>query len=213
MGDYVEHINKVLKPASRQPFKALDLFAGCGGLSLGFEAAGFRTTGFEMLKSAADTYNANLKGVCYAEKLNVGFKYPSEKYDLIIGGPPCQPFSVGGYQYGADDARNGFPIFIDAVKRMKPQMWMFENVRGMLYSNKQYLDSVLNELTASGWEIAPLLINAVDYGVPQNRQRLFVVGYRSSFSFPPKIARKFTVGEAIGDLIEITIQIFNPFNG
>lgn len=202
MSEYVEYINKVLRPANQFDYSALDLFAGCGGLSLGFEAAGFITTGFEMLDAAVASYNANMQGDCYKEKLFVGFKYPQKKYDLIIGGPPCQPFSVGGYQYGANDHRNGFPIFIDAVKQLNPKMWMFENVRGMMYSNKKYLDSVVAELISLGWKIELLLINSVDYEVPQNRQRLFVVGHKKNFSFPEKSHKKHTVGDAIGDLIE-----------
>lgn len=202
MSRYVEFINTVLKPQSKGYFTVLDLFAGCGGLSLGFEAVGFKTTGYEMVDAAVETYNTNLNGECFKEKLSVGFHYPERSYDLIIGGPPCQPFSVGGYQLGVDDERNGFPIFIDAVKRLKPKMWLFENVRGMLYSNKDYLKYVIDCLSEDGWEIEYRLINAVDYGVPQNRQRLFVVGHRSKFEFPDVSNKKNTVGDAIGDLIE-----------
>ena len=100
----------------------LDLFAGCGGLSLGFEAAGFKTIGYEMEPNAAETYRQNLIGDCKTERLNTLFKYP--KAQIIIGGPPCQPFSVGGNQKGIEDARDGFPIFIDAVKKMQPKVFL-----------------------------------------------------------------------------------------
>lgn len=175
----------------------LDLFAGCGGLSLGFEAAGYNTIGYEMDKAATETYKRNLKGKCQALKLDLGFDYPEAQ--IIIGGPPCQPFSVGGNQKGIEDARDGFPIFIDAVKKLKPKIFMFENVRGLLYANRWYFELVVKELRRLGYFINYKLLNAVNFGVPQNRERLFVVGHKSRFNFPKPEQSKVTVGEAIGD--------------
>lgn len=201
MKNYVKHINETLVPDKQPEFTALDLFAGCGGLSLGFESVGFATTGYEMNEAAVKTYNYNLSGTCHQAKLHVGFEYPEAQYDLIIGGPPCQPFSVGGFQLGKFDERDGFPIFMDAVRRLNPKMWLFENVRGMLYSNKQYFDHIVKELRKDEWEITFKLVNAVDYGVPQNRERLVVVGHKSEFSFPERLTEKTTVGDAIGKMI------------
>lgn len=197
MTDYVHNINKTLKPKITQKEIVLDLFAGCGGLSLGFEAAGYKTIGYEMDKAACETYNKNLLGECFPIKLDLDFEYP--KADIIIGGPPCQPFSVGGYQKGIEDSRDGFPIFIDAIKKLRPKVFMFENVRGLIYSNKWYFDLILNELKKLGYLIDYKLLNAVNHGVPQNRERLFVVGHRAKFLFPKVQLKKVTVGEAIGD--------------
>lgn len=199
---YKEHINYKLIPNITESELVLDLFAGCGGLSLGFESAGFRTIGYEMDNAATETYNKNLLGKCYAEKLEVGFNYP--KADIIIGGPPCQPFSVGGLQNGIKDSRDGFPIFIDAVKRLEPKAFMFENVRGLLYSNKWYFDIILSELSQLGYIIDYKLLNAVNFGIPQNRERLFVFGHKAKFEFPKYNSRRISVGEAIGDTIETT---------
>lgn len=106
---YTNYINNILKPQITEDVVVLDLFAGCGGLSLGFEAAGYRTIGYE---SAADTYNKNLKGHCYCDTLKGGYEYEDiDKIDIVIGGPPCQPFSRIGNQKGLEDARDGFPIF------------------------------------------------------------------------------------------------------
>lgn len=196
---YTHHINQILKPKITESQVVLDLFAGCGGLSLGFEAAGFRTIGFEMDRFATETYSTNLIGNCSTVKLDLTFDYPHA--DIIIGGPPCQPFSIGGYQKGIEDSRDGFPIFIDAIKKLEPKIFLFENVRGLLYRNKEYFDIITKELNQLGYLIDFKLLNAVDFGVPQNRERLFVVGHKAKFHFPKNRNMKVTVGEAIGDLM------------
>lgn len=197
---YKEHINNILVPTPTEKVTVLDLFAGCGGLSLGFEAAGFKTIGYEMEPNAAETYRQNLNGNCLTVKLDTSFNYPEAQ--IIIGGPPCQPFSVGGNQKGIEDGRNGFPVFVDAVKKLQPKVFMFENVRGLLYTNKWYFEIILEELRSLGYVIDYRLLNAVDYGVPQNRERLFVVGHNTKFDFPVKKKTKVTVRDAIADLIE-----------
>lgn len=199
---YIALINNLLVPKITEKALVLDLFAGCGGLSLGFEAAGFKTIGYEMNPDAAATYMLNLKGNCVVEKLSLDFQYPDAQ--IIIGGPPCQPFSVGGNQNGIHDSRNGFPIFIDAVRKIRPKVFMFENVRGLLYSNKWYLQLIIEELEGLGYKTNCQLLNAVNYGVPQNRERLFLVGHNSSFTFPEPEKKKFTVGDAISDIMHTT---------
>jgi len=200
--EFLNYINEILCPKTTQKAIVLDLFAGCGGLSLGFEAVGFKTIAYEMDKSACETYNKNLHGGCTETKLNIGFEYPNA--DIVIGGPPCQPFSVWGYQRGASDNRNGFPIFIEAIKKINPSIFLFENVRGLLYANKDYFNNIIDEIKELGYCIEYKLLNAVDYEVPQNRERLFVVGHRGKFSFPVQKNKKITVKEAIGDLMYTT---------
>ena len=119
---YINQINHVLKPASSRSPLVVDLFAGCGGLSLGFEAQGFATHGFEMDADSCATYQKNLKGNCTQIVLTPDTELPPTK--VIIGGPPCQPFSVGGNQKGLQDSRDGFPIFISAVKKLCPDIWL-----------------------------------------------------------------------------------------
>ena len=200
MTEYSKYINDILKPKIREEAVVLDLFAGCGGLSLGFEAAGFKTIGFEMVNEAVDTYNKNLRGDCYNQFLDVGYEYPmADNIDIVIGGPPCQPFSRFGNQMGIEDARDGFPVFIDAVRRLQPKVFLFENVANILGRHKWYLDLIVKELQNLGYYVDYKILNAVDYGVPQNRERLICVGHRSTFCFPTKELRKATVAEAIGD--------------
>jgi len=197
--EYWEEINKKLKPWIDTDLNktVVDLFAGCGGLSLGFEANGFKTIGYEMDEQATNTYNKNLIGECFNEKLTVETIYP--KADIVIGGPPCQPFSVGGKQLGLKDSRDGFPIFLSAIRQLDPEVLLFENVRGMLYKNKWYLKEVIEELESLGYYINYALLNAVNYEVPQNRERVIVIGSKQKINLPRKVNRKVTAGQALGE--------------
>lgn len=195
---YIDRLNTLLRPSVGRKPLVLDLFAGCGGLALGFEARGFETLGFEMDQDACATYNQNLSGSCINTTLSPDYEFP--RAEVVIGGPPCQPFSVGGLQLGLHDSRDGFPIFISAVRQAQPQVWLFENVRGLLYRNKWYFDQVVEELENLGYAVSFELLNAVDYGVPQNRERVICVGHKKPFSFPEKQPHRVTAGEALGPL-------------
>ena len=177
----------------------LDLFAGCGGLALGFEVQGFRSIGYEMRKAAVATYSANLTGDCNEVFLELG--KPHEAADVIIGGPPCQPFSQFGYQLGKRDRRNGFPIFLNAVDRIRPKIAIIENVRGVLYRNKDYLRSVVGELERFGYAVETRILNSVHYGVPQNRERIVIVASTVGWSWPePLVTAPITAGVALGEM-------------
>lgn len=201
MNRYIREINENLKPKEEQDILVLDLFAGAGGLSLGFESVGFKTIGYEMNEDASETYNKNLKGHCYNVKLTKDMEYPDAP--IIIGGPPCQPFSVGGNQKGTNDDRNGFPIFMDAIKKVKPKLFLFENVRGLLYKNKWYFDEIKKEFEELGYTINYKLLNFKYYGVPQNRERVIVVGTYGDgdFSFPEQLEYLVSAGEALEDIM------------
>lgn len=199
--NYVEKINTLLKPKHGGSPLVLDLFAGCGGLALGFEAQGFETLGFEMDSDCCATYKKNLRGDCIQVKINSNYKFP--KAQIVIGGPPCQPFSVGGHQKGIRDARDGFPAFISAIEQAKPDIWMFENVRGLMYKNKNYLDIIIAELEEMNYIVEYQLLHAVQYGVPQNRERMIVVGHRGNFRFPVAKNNKVTAGDALGDIAHL----------
>lgn len=195
MKTYPDTINALLKPAANSLPLVLDLFAGCGGLALGFEAQGFPTLGFEMDADCCATYKRNLSGDCLQVKLDTEYVFP--KAQVVIGGPPCQPFSVGGHQNGLRDARDGFPAFISAVKQARPDIWMFENVRGLMYKNKDYLDLVISELESLGYVVEFKLMNAVHHLVPQNRERVIVVGHRGEFHYPNVSSQRITAGQAL----------------
>lgn len=199
---YVPHLSAALKLPKPRPSSplALDLFAGCGGLALGFEVAGFRTIGFEMDEDAARTYAKNLHGECRQVFLEPGMDLARDP-DIIIGGPPCQPFSVGGLQEGSKDRRDGFPVFLDAVDRYRPKLALFENVRGMLYSNRAYLEQIVARLESFDYIVEEQILNAAHYGTPQRRERLVVVAHKGGWEYPKPEAFGYTAGDAIGDLL------------
>ena len=195
---YAKDLDSRLRPVVGATPLVLDLFAGCGGLALGFEAQGFATLGFEMDADCCATYRHNLHGDCVQIKLDRDYKFP--KAQVVIGGPPCQPFSVGGHQNGIRDARDGFPAFISAIEQAQPDIWMFENVRGLMYRNRQYLDAIIEALEDLGYVIEFQVLNAVNYGVPQSRERVIVVGHRGHFEYPTPLAKRVTAGDALGQL-------------
>lgn len=197
-GDYMGLVNRVLTPKKNELGIVLDLFAGCGGLALGFEAIGFHTIGYESDEDCCRTYSANLNGECHKVHLTPDHVFPKAK--VVIGGPPCQPFSVGGNQRGLEDSRDGFPVFISAVQQAEPDIFLFENVRGLLYRNKWYLEQIIQKLESLGYTIDVHLVNAVSYLVPQNRERVIVVGHKNKFNFPKTEHFKVTAGMALGEM-------------
>lgn len=193
--NYPKLLATTLKPKRSTELVALDLFAGCGGLALGFESAGIETIGFEKDADACATYRRNLVGECHQAVLDTSTPLPA--CDILIGGPPCQPFSVGGLQLGLSDSRDGFPAFVSAVKRLRPKLFLFENVRGMLYSNRHYFDEIVSALEDVGYTVSYKLLNSQDFGVPQKRERLIVVGHEHPFHFPAPVGKPVTAGEAL----------------
>ena len=205
--EWIEWLNTSLAPpppAAGAPV-VIDLFAGCGGLALGFEAAGMVTRGYEMKPEAVRTYNLNLGNHCKEQMLSIG--QPDGPADMVIGGPPCQPFSQIGYQRGMRDSRDGFPIFLDAVERIQPRIAIIENVRGLLFRNKDYLRHVVSELMRLDYAVDVRLLQALDYGVPQRRERVIVVASRVGWEWPePSAYEPVTAGIALGELVYETTE-------
>jgi len=183
--------------------EVIDLFAGCGGLALSFEVCGFRSIGYEMEAVAADTYSRNLAGECHEVFLETGIPKERNGIDVLIGGPPCQPFSQFGYQRGRHDSRDGLPVFVDAMNRFRPKIAILENVRGLLYRNKGYLRAAAHKMERLGYTVYAKLLKAVEFGVPQKRERVFVVASKVGWEWPDRfVDAPVTAGTALGPMAE-----------
>lgn len=196
--NYIKYLNATIQIPTKHKYQAIDLFAGCGGLSLGFEAAGIKTIGYEMRADCCGTYRLNLHSDCNQMMITMDSVFP--QVDIVIGGPPCQPFSRFGKRMGKNDERNGFPAFIEAVRKLRPSIWMCENVRGLPEQNKDYFQQLIGAFESLGYKVDYKIVQMVKYDVPQNRERLVIVGHHGGYSFPKENNYKISSGEALGDL-------------
>lgn len=169
--------------------QCIDLFAGAGGLSLGLEAGGFEAVAaIELDHDCCESYGAFFpKLKVHPLTIEAVVCTAFSGIDLVAGGPPCQPFSIGGKRLSAEDSRDMLPHFIRAVAEARPRAFLMENVPGLCSSaTREYFDSVVESLKGLGYAISWKVLNAADYGVPQKRRRLFVVGLKGNeaFDFP-----------------------------
>lgn len=167
----------------------VDLFAGAGGLSLGLRMAGWRIRcAVEQSEDFIATHRRNMpdaEHLCVdVREVDFGMFTP---LGLLVGGPPCQPFSVSGKQLGSDDERDMVPEFVRAVKQARPTFFLLENVAGLTTPRfLPYLRQQVARLEALGYDTFMKVLDAADYGVPQKRLRLFIVGTPKGckFAFP-----------------------------
>lgn len=170
--------------------RAIDLFAGAGGLSIGLKMSGWDVrVAVEYEASAVETHRRNMPDVIHLcdDIRDIDFVEYAGKIDLVAGGPPCQPFSVSGKQLGKLDARDMVPEFVRVVREVRPTAFLLENVQGLTLTRfMPYLQERINDLKNLGYEVHWQVLNAADYGVPQNRRRLFVIGVPpgTKFEFP-----------------------------
>jgi DNA (cytosine-5)-methyltransferase 1 len=168
---------------------AIDLFSGAGGLTIGFKRAGIETiAALEKNTDAVETYGSHspeVEQIC-ENIINADLSRFRGSVDLVYGGPPCQPFSTGGLRKGDGDARNMIPAFLESVALLKPVAVFMENVPGLLVKSRlHYLNGIVNALSSLGFSVSWRVLNSADYGVPQKRRRLFVVGIRGrQYWFP-----------------------------
>lgn len=193
--------------------KIIDLFCGIGGLSLGFEQAGFEVvSAIDMWSDAVRTYNHNRKEkvakvMTVEDYNNTMLPEIINDYHIsgIIGGPPCQGFSTVGRR-NIDDPRNKMYLeFFKSVKIANPDFFVIENVKGMLTLNKgAFVKDLLERFGTNGlgYTISYQLVNAADYGIPQNRYRVFYVGIKNKkFEFPEPFSYKLSAKDGISDLL------------
>jgi DNA (cytosine-5)-methyltransferase 1 len=192
----------------------IDLFAGAGGLSLGFEQAGFDVVAaveIDPVHCAAHEFNfPNCATMCRdasgvsGDEIRAAAKIGKRDVDVVFGGAPCQGFSMIG-QRVLDDPRNSLVRhFVRIVKEIGPKYFVFENVKGLtLGKHRRFLDQLIESLSADYDVLLPYrVLNAADYRVPQDRRRLFLVGARRGLKLPsyPDPTGRTTTGEALGDI-------------
>ncbi|MGG7175702.1 DNA cytosine methyltransferase [Clostridium neonatale] len=203
-------------------FKVIDLFCGCGGLSLGFKLAGFDVIGgIDFNKDAIETFNYNFdgaKGICCdiskmtKEEIVKNFG-KLENIDVIIGGPPCQGFSSANrYKKEEDDERNKlFFEFVKFVDLAKPKAIVIENVRGIVTNNNGYAKKRIYEIFEQrGYKVTHKILDASEYGVPQKRMRNFFVMTKNKlfdFEMLKKVEEKVTVKEALEELYNFDKEV------
>ena len=189
----------------------VSLFAGCGGLDLGFERAGFNVKwANENDSSIFETYRRNhLNTILNTTDVRLLKDQDIPSCDGVIGGPPCQSWSEGGKQLGLEDPRGKlFLEYVRIVKMKKPKFFVIENVQGILEDkHNQSLSFIIESLQSIGYFLSYKLLNAADFRIPQDRFRVFFVGIRNdipnTFTFPTAMTEKsVTLREAIGDIVE-----------
>lgn len=195
-------------------FRILDLFCGAGGMSYGMHKNDNFSTkvALDVNEKLAQTFKKNIpeaeliigdiKDNSVKDKIiNLSKKH---KVNMIIGGPPCQGFSLKGKKLGLDDPRNFlFTEYLKLVKELKPLVFVIENVKSLMSaSNGWFKNQIIKEIKILGYKVTVGIVKASDYGVPQNRERvIFLCSKNKEISLPKKTVKKYiTVRDAIGDL-------------
>ena len=174
-------------------FNVIDLFCGCGGFSKGFEEAGFNICfGIDMWKDATVTYQHNFSNAVVlneditkisGEDILKMCSLQATEVDVIIGGPPCQGFSVSGKRMIDDERNRLYKSYVNIVSIIKPKAFVMENVPGLVRLFKgKVAEQVKEDFTNIGYSVQMKILSADNYGVPQQRKRVFFVGIRKDLS-------------------------------
>ena len=202
----------------------IDLFCGCGGLSQGFIDAGYKIVlGVDKWGDAIETFRHNHEGVkgIVADLLELNPKDVEKdldlnKIDVIVGGPPCQGFSLAGKRIVEDERNQLYKTFVNFVEHFKPKAFLMENVPNIMSMGEGAIKhQIVKDFESLGYKVSSKILLASDYGVPQNRKRAFFIGLLNDveFDFPKPIfsSHKITSKEAISDLPESSILDGTPY--
>lgn len=198
----------------------IELFAGAGGLSLGLEQAGFEVVELvELDHNACETLRQNRPtwNIVEADIHNIGFKQYRNKVDVVTGGAPCQAFSYAGKRKGFGDVRGTlFEEYARCVSEVKPKMFLFENVKGLLtHDNGKTFKTIYTTLENLGYTLTYTVLNACYYGVGQKRERLILIGIRNDlsnkikFKFPQADVSPTTLRDVLKNVPESS---FTPYS-
>ncbi|TAZ83266.1 DNA (cytosine-5-)-methyltransferase [Rhizobium ruizarguesonis] len=204
--------NGPLPTRPSRELRALELCAGAGGQAIGLMSAGFRHValyekGYKRARTLRKNWPAWKVRRADVRKISDEELARYRDVDLLAGGPPCEPFSQAGKGPGRHHDKNLFPEMIRAVRIVRPRAFMFENVPGITNdAHAAYLASICAELTELDYKVDVVTLNAVDFGLPQERKRLVIVGIRNDIEgtfVPPVMARPIRrgVAEALGPLV------------
>lgn len=204
---------------SQEKLTSIDLFSGCGGMSLGFQMAGFQSIlASDIDENCEKTFCRNFNGtpflckdITLIQKDEVDKILKGQIPDIIIGGPPCQGFSLANKNRNkiAEDPRNKlFYHFVKFINWYSPKAFVMENVKGLLsMQNGSVIKTIMNEFTMAGegYNVRVQVLRASDYGVPQQRERVIIIGIRKDFNLTPSYPapccnNPVTVDMAISDL-------------
>lgn len=198
------------KKKTSHGFNTIDLFAGVGGIRIGFENAGFKTVfANDFEEQCRNTYDLNFKDskLVVEDIRKIGIK-DLPKFDFLLGGFPCQAFSIAGYRQGFSDEKGRGNLFFDIARILeahKPEGFLLENVKNLKSHDGEKTFRIIKEtLEEIGYHVKEKVLNTMEYGnVPQNRERIYIVGFRNKlyhdrFEFPEKV--KLT--KKITDLLE-----------
>lgn len=194
--------------------KAISLFCGAGGMDVGFQAAGFKVVwANDFDKDACDTYESNFgEHVVCGDIINL---IPSlgdyKNIDCIFGGPPCQGFSVAGKMDPNDDRSKLVMSYMDAVKVVRPRIFVMENVKSLatLAKFKAVREELYRRANEMGYKTELLILNSKDYGVPQSRERMFLFGFKEK-TFSGELASYLTRFQSEGPTVRDTIFSLGP---
>ncbi len=190
----------------------IDLFCGAGGLSYGFERAGFNVLlGIDNDAKALETFERNhngAKSICgditeITYKGHIAPLLDGKKIDVIIGGPPCQGFSLSGPRNFNDPRNKLYLSYIRLVEEIQPKAFVIENVPGLVgLFNGEVKDNIIKKFAEMGYEVKYRILCAADYGVPQNRKRVVFVGVKgeNTFEYPAIQTEQVTCEMALSDL-------------
>lgn len=172
-----------LKPQKQPKFRFIDLFAGVGGIRLGFQGHGGACVfSSEFEKNAQQTYKANHGELPFGDITQIK---PEDipDHDILLAGFPCQAFSIAGYRQGFEDQKGRGNLFfniVDILKEKKPNIFVLENVKNLKsHDQGRTFQRICHELTSLNYYLKAQILNAKDYGLHQNRERIFLVGYKN----------------------------------
>jgi len=204
-----ENTEKEVQDLKWDNFRFIDLFAGIGGIRLGFETVGGHCVfSSEFDKDACKTYEANFGEYPAGDITKIDAKEIPD-FDILLAGFPCQSFSIIGKKEGFLNETCGTLFFeIERIlKEKKPQAFMLENVRNLIAHDSGNTFRVINEhLEAMGYHVYAKILNALDYGVPQRRERIIIVGFLEDvdFTFPEPVSEK--EKKSLGDILEVNVD-------